>query len=217
MASEGQEPSQAAQAPVAAGEPAPAKAVAPVGARAPAGRDEVYFSGIAKHSTSLSRYLMWILVCIAGGVLGWLLMKVEALAELPLWLLSLGGLPMLLVTYLRHITTKYKVTGRRIEVERGILSKRVDSLELWRVLDVRYEQSLADRIFSNGKITLFGTDQTDPMLSLHGLPAHRELFESLRDAVQTARMTSRPMELVGGSEALEMMSGGQLGGDIEAP
>ncbi len=212
MASEGQEPTPAAEAPSAAGEAASPKAVAPVGAKAPAGRDEVFFTGIAKHSTSLSKYLLWILACIAGGVLGWLLMKVEALAELPLWLLSLGGLPMLLVTYLRHITTKYKVSGRRVEVEKGILSKRVDSLELWRVLDVRYEQSLFDRIFANGRITLYGTDQTDPMLCLHGLPEHRELFERLRDAVQTARMTSRPMELVGGAEAVEMMSGGELGG-----
>ncbi len=204
MVSEGQEPSEVKKA----GDEAPPKAVAPVGGRSPAGLDELYFSGIAKHSISLKSYMFWILACIVGGLLGWLLMKIEALADLPLWLLSLGGLPMLLVTYLRHITTKYKITGRRIEVEKGILSKRVDSLELWRVLDVRYEQSLLDRIFGNGRITLYGTDQTDSMLTLHGLPKHRELFESLRDAVQTARMTSRPMELVSGSDAIEMMTGG---------
>jgi len=219
MASEGQEPTEVAQAPApATAVAAPAtdaaaitkdapKAVAPVGAKAPAGRDELFFNGIAKHSVSLRGYLFWILICIAGGVLGWLLMKIDALAQWPLWLLSLGGLPMLLVTYLRHITTKFKITGRRIEVEKGILSKRVDSLELWRVLDVRYEQSLLDRIFGNGKVTLYGTDQTDPMIALHGLPKHRELFESLRDAVQTARMTSRPMELVSGSDAVELTAG----------
>ncbi|MEZ4380913.1 MAG: PH domain-containing protein [Nannocystaceae bacterium] len=212
MASEGQEPTEIAPAPESAPQAAAAKdapkAVAPAGGKAPAGADEVYFAGIAKHSTSMSKYLMWILVCIIGGVVGWGLMQIEALAGMPLWLLSLVGLPMLLVTYLRHITTKYKITGRRVETEVGILSKRVDSLELWRVLDVSYEQSLFDRMFNNGKITLITTDQTNASLTLHGLPEHRQLFERLRDAVQTRRMTSRPMELVNGDGgAVEMLGG----------
>jgi hypothetical protein len=47
---------------------------------------------------------------------------------------------------------------------------------------------------------LIGTDQTDKELRLHGLPDHRVLFEKLRDAVQLARHTSRPMEVVPGHE-----------------
>ncbi|MCA9698301.1 MAG: PH domain-containing protein, partial [Myxococcales bacterium] len=47
-----------------------------------------------------------------------------------------------------------------VETEHGVLSKTVDSLELWRVLDVKYNQSLIDRIFDNGRITLVSTDQS---------------------------------------------------------
>jgi hypothetical protein len=36
----------------------------------------------------------------------------------------------------------------------------LDHLELWRVLDVRYERNLIDQIFDNAKIILIGTDQT---------------------------------------------------------
>ncbi|MCB9566094.1 MAG: PH domain-containing protein [Myxococcales bacterium] len=206
-----QEPEANKEANKDASEAAP-RAVAPAGGRPPVGRDEVFFAGIAKHSVSLGRYLAAIGASIVGGVLGWLLMKIDALAQLPLWLLALVGLPMLLVAYLRHITTRYKISARRVETEHGVITKRVDSLELWRVLDVRYEQSLLDRLFDNGKITLVSTDQTDPNLVLHGIAGHRELFEKLRDAVQTARMTSRPMELVGGHEAVELAGGGELPG-----
>ena len=110
----------------------------------------------------------------------------------------LVGVPGLLWTYLTHITSKFKITRRRVETEKGIIAKKVDSLELWRVLDVQYEQSLLDRIFGIAKIKLMGTDQSDPVLELHGMPEHRQLFETLRDAVQDARHTNRPMELVPG-------------------
>ncbi len=172
---------------------------------------EYYFEGRAKHTAKFGTYLLWFFVCILGGALAYGLNQIEVIRELqwPLWVLSLLGTPMLLVTYLRHVTTRYKVGARRIETEKGILIKNVDSLELWRVLDVRYEQSILDRIFGIAKIQLIGTDQTDSTLEMHGIPNHREVFEKLRDAVQHARQTSRPMELVdGGGEGLEMLGGG---------
>ncbi|MBK8264954.1 MAG: PH domain-containing protein [Nannocystis sp.] len=182
-----------------------AVAAMPAGARPQLGSDEVLFEGVARHSVVLGGYLKGIAVCVAGGAVGVGLRQIEALATWPLWLLALVGLPVLLMTYLRHTTSRFKVSGRRVETEMGILSKRVDSLELWRILDVRYEQSFADRIFNNAKIILIGTDQSHPMLTLHGLPNHRALFEKLRDAVQTARLSSRPMEVVPGHDAAALV------------
>ena len=159
--------------------------------------DEVLFQGICLHTASLGRYFFWFLISMLGGTLAWALGHIELMAKLPLWVLGFAGFPGVLYTFLKHVTTKYKVSRKRIEYERGILSKTVDSLELWRVLDVKYQQNLIDRIFGNAKITLIGTDQTDPELVLYGLPNHRKLFEELRESVQAARHTSRPMELVG--------------------
>ncbi len=186
------------------------RAQPPAGSVAQRQGSELYFEGRAKHTAKFGTYLLWCFVCILGGALAYGLNQIEVIRELewPLWVLSLLGTPMLLVTYLRHITTTYKVGPRRIETEKGILIKNVDSLELWRVLDVRYEQSLLDRIFGIAKIQLIGTDQTDSTLEMHGLPNHRELFERLRDAVQAARQTGRPMELVDGGEGMEMLGGG---------
>lgn len=176
----------------------PPVAQPPRGSTAPAGSSEVMFAGPAKHSASLGGYVKWGLASALGGALAIAINSFEW--GVPGWMLGLlwlVGLPGLGWTYVTHVSTKYKVTGRRIETEHGVISKSVDSLELWRVLDVKYNQSLLDRILGNGKITLISTDQSDPNLELHGLPNHRELFEKLRDAVQDARQTSRPMELVG--------------------
>lgn len=181
-------------------------------ARPPAGstagpHDELIYQGVARHSASLGGYTKWIFVCIAGTAAGVALQQISALSEFPLFLLGLVGLPGILLVYLRHITTKFKVTLRRVEYEEGIISKHVDSLELWRVLDVRYSQTLMDRLTGNGRIVLVSTDKSDPELLLFGLPEHRKLFEQLRDAVQAARQTSRPMELVGQDGHGEEMGG----------
>jgi hypothetical protein len=193
----------------------PGRAVAspPQGSMAQPGSGEKLFEGTAAHSASLNQYAKWTLVSIAGGAIA---IGINAMDwGLPGWglaLLWLAGVPGLLWTYLTVISTKYKVSARRIETEEGVLAKKVETLELWRVLDVEYSQSLLDRILKNGRIKLISTDQTNPELLLHGLPNHRALFEQLRDAVQAARQTNRPMELVPGAGMGHDIGGHDLGG-----
>lgn len=178
--------------------PAPVKAYPPHGHTSLAsGSAELLFEGRCKHSAYLGSYLRAFLIALLAAGAAWGLTLVPALAAWPVWLLGLIGLPPLLAVFLRHRTTRYKISTRRIEFERGILTRTVDSLELWRVLDISYSQTLLDRMLGNAKIVLVGTDRSDPALVLHGLPDHRRLFESLRDAVQTARLSHRPMEFAG--------------------
>ncbi len=181
----------------------PARAQAPAGSVAQPGNEEIIYYGPAKQGAYVFDYVKWIFASVAAGVLGWGLGHIALFQSWPLWVLSLIGLPGLLWTFLRHTTTRYKITLRRIEFERGVLSKTVDSLELWRVLDVKYSQSLWDRIVGVARVTVSSTDQSTPELALYGLPNPRELFERLRDAVQLARHSNRPMELVGDGHGLE--------------
>jgi uncharacterized membrane protein YdbT with pleckstrin-like domain len=180
----------------------------PAQARTAGPQDEVLYQGVAKNSVLIPDYVKWVLVSVAGGTAAVFLAKIEFFSTWPLWVLGLLGLPGLLVVYLRHVTTKFKITLRRVETEHGIISKQVNSLELWRVLDVKYSQSLFDRMTGNGRVQLESTDKSDPVLVLHGLPEHRKVFEQLREAVQSARQTGRPMELVGGGDGhMEDMGG----------
>ncbi len=209
-------PTDPSAAPIAGPGPSipPPQAQPPVGSHPQPGSEEVLYEGIAKHSANIGTYLMWVAVCVLGGAVGYGLLQIPALSGYPMWVLSLVGVPMLLWSYLIHIKSKYKISRRRVETERGVLTTRLDTLELWRVLDVRYERNLIDQIFDNAKIILIGTDQSDPSLVLYGMPNHRQLFERLRDAVQAARHTNRPMELApgahGGHEVEALMHGGDV-------
>jgi len=81
----------------------------------------------------------------------------------------------------------FRVSTSRIEYEYGILSKRIDVLELWRCRDIRYQQNLIDRILRIAHIHVFTADVTTPHLEVTGLPASRELFEKLRDSIEIQR------------------------------
>lgn len=84
-------------------------------------------------------------------------------------------------------TTRYRITNYRIDFERGILKKRIDTLELWHVDDISFEQGLLDRIMNVGCIKVLSSDRTTPQLDLHGLPNPRAIFDSLRQRVITVK------------------------------
>lgn len=89
----------------------------------------------------------------------------------------------LLVPWLVTRTTRYKITNFRIDFERGILKKRIDTLELWHVDDISFEQGILDRIMNVGSIIVLSGDRTTPRLELHGVPNPRAIFDALRQRV----------------------------------
>jgi membrane protein YdbS with pleckstrin-like domain len=82
---------------------------------------------------------------------------------------------------------RFRITNTNIETENGILSKRIDVLELWRCRDVRYRQNLVDRILQIAHIDVYTADVTTPHLEVVGLPASRQLFEQIRDSIELQR------------------------------
>jgi uncharacterized membrane protein YdbT with pleckstrin-like domain len=81
----------------------------------------------------------------------------------------------------------YRVNAQRIEIERGYLGKRYESIDLFRVKDVVLEQGIIARLRGVGMITVFSTDQVEPILAIGPIPNAKELFQTMRDAVAAAR------------------------------
>jgi len=84
---------------------------------------------------------------------------------------------------------KFRVTNTVIETERGLLSKSIDVLQLWRCKDVRYRQNLIDRVLGIAHVEIFTSDSTTPHLEIVGMPASRQLFEQLRDSIEIQRQS----------------------------
>ncbi|HEV2293376.1 MAG TPA: PH domain-containing protein [Tepidisphaeraceae bacterium] len=84
-------------------------------------------------------------------------------------------------------TTRYRITNYRIDYERGVLKKRIDTMELWHVDDISFEQGFVDRLMNVGSIKILSDDRTTPRLDLDGLPNPRAIFDQLRQRVITVK------------------------------
>jgi uncharacterized membrane protein YdbT with pleckstrin-like domain len=108
-------------------------------------------------------------------ILGWVLLPV------------LVGAFLLGSVWIQIRSRRWKLTSRRIEIESGFLSRRVDTLELWRVRDVEFRQTLMDRMTGVASISITAHDEGSPVLDVRGLPGGREIYDRLMNAVMQAR------------------------------
>jgi uncharacterized membrane protein YdbT with pleckstrin-like domain len=92
-------------------------------------------------------------------------------------------------------TTVYELTTQRLKITRGILSRRLDELELFRVKDYAMDQPLLLRLVGLGNLTLVTSDASTPRIALRAIPGVQAVREKLRTAVQSERDRKRVREL----------------------
>jgi uncharacterized membrane protein YdbT with pleckstrin-like domain len=98
----------------------------------------------------------------------------------------------------RYLSTKNHtivVTNERITVTTGVLSKRMDELELYRVKDSRVDEPFLLRIFGLGNVVLATSDATDPTLVIPGITDAKTLRQNLRGCVEKMREVKQVREV----------------------
>ena len=113
----------------------------------------------------------------------------------PLAALALFWSAYLLAAFVGRRAVTYTLSPQRIEIEHGILGKRYESIELWRVRDVVLEQTALQRLRGVGTLTLYSNDQVEPHLEVGPVADAKALFDKLRDAVAAARKDARVVPL----------------------
>ena len=101
----------------------------------------------------------------------------------------------LLATFGARRSVRYTISAQRLEIESGVLGRRYESVELWRVRDVVLEQTLFERMRGVGRMTIYSSDQVEPTLAVGPVAAARPLYDRLRDAVAAARKEARVIPL----------------------
>jgi membrane protein YdbS with pleckstrin-like domain len=76
----------------------------------------------------------------------------------------------------------YEVTADRIEWSRGILDRRVDNVDMFRVVDLKMRRSLLDCIFGIGTVALITNDKTDPEFVFKKVRDCRYLYDVIKKA-----------------------------------
>lgn len=128
------------------------------------------------------------------GVLAFAIATVAAVAIAAIGLLLAAG--MWVHTALLRRSTRYRITDRSIDIEQGIISRRIDTLPLWRVKDVEFQQSVTERMLGTARIYVMTSDSTDPKLVLVGLSDSRAVFERVKQAADISRQNRNVVGMI---------------------
>jgi uncharacterized membrane protein YdbT with pleckstrin-like domain len=104
-------------------------------------------------------------------------------------LLPVVGLGLLLLLRVWYLvaSTRYRLTTQRLFVQKGLIAKQLEEIELFRVKDVTVSQGFIQRLLGVGTVIVLSTDDTTPQLELAGIRKPVAVKETLRGAFRTAR------------------------------
>lgn len=78
--------------------------------------------------------------------------------------------------------TRYEVSSDRIEWSRGLLDRKVDNLDMFRIIDLKLRRNLLDCIVGVGSVTAITTDKTDPEFTFEKIRNPRGLYDAIKKA-----------------------------------
>jgi len=142
------------------------------------------FKGSSSFVVSLGTFLLGSMIVVAAIV---------GAIVLSIWLLIVAGVTLILMA-VRWIVIRsrtYELTTERVRVRTGIVNKRTDEMELYRVEDITLFEPLVQRLFGVGTIRIATNDTSTPTLEIEAIRGAAELREQLRKSVEACRDRTR--------------------------
>lgn len=86
-----------------------------------------------------------------------------------------------LVYWVNSISTHFEITSQRVRIERGILSKRKESVELFRIDHFDVLKPLGMRLAGHCILHLRSSDAGFPSIRIYGIASLEQLGDTLRE------------------------------------
>jgi membrane protein YdbS with pleckstrin-like domain len=96
-----------------------------------------------------------------------------------------------LVYWIRSISTTYEITTQRVRVERGLLSKDKENVELFRIDHFDLHKPLGMRLVGQCMLHLRSSDASFPTVVIFGIPDLEALADTLRECSLRERTRRR--------------------------
>ena len=97
------------------------------------------------------------------------------------------GIFLLIRAWYRVSSTRYRLTTQRLFVQTGLIAKKLEEVELFRVKDVTLHQGILQRLLGVGNVVVLSSDDTTPRLELAGISNPIDVKEQIRNAFRAAR------------------------------
>jgi membrane protein YdbS with pleckstrin-like domain len=108
------------------------------------------------------------------------------------------ALMVLIDVWIKFASRKYRITNQRLFVTTGLIARKTEEIELFRIKDVKVDQGILERMLGYGTITVFSSDETAPQLVMIGIGRPVDVKETLRTLYRAARRDAgvRPTEFM---------------------
>jgi hypothetical protein len=142
----------------------------------------------------------WMVVAIAGILARWWIPAL--LAACPVldpvhgiflaaarwsWLAAACPAIALVHAWIASRLVRYDLSADRLLISQGLLLRRMDNLELYRVRDLHLELPLTSRLLGVGNIVLDTVDHTSPVVTLRGVRDPVDAFNRIRASAEASR------------------------------
>ena len=87
--------------------------------------------------------------------------------------------------------TTYTLYTDRLVIQSGLLTRRTEEIRLYRILDVSLKESVCQRLFRVGSITLQSADQTSPKQFIHDIRHAEDVHRLVSDIAEQQRRINR--------------------------
>jgi len=112
---------------------------------------------------------------------------VPSMSALLLSILTVGL--YLVFRYFQVKGTSYRITTHRLVLETGILNKKLEQVDLYRVTDYSVERPFGQRLMGTGNLILETVDRTAPRVVIRDLKTDVvSLYEAVRAATERDRI-----------------------------
>lgn len=138
------------------------------------------FSGHPAVIYTVAQLLYFLVAVILAVVVGFSVGSNIGILYALLSLLVFCGI-VCLYFYLKSLKTHYEVTTQRIKLERGLLSKKQESLELFRIDHFELLKPFGMRLLGQAELHLFSSDAEFENFYLYAVPQLEALAETLRE------------------------------------
>jgi len=87
--------------------------------------------------------------------------------------------------------TTYSLSNDRLFVDQGLIKLHSEEILLYRVRDLSFSQSLGQRIFGVGSVTIQSSDKTSPILELRNIKNAFDVKELIHENVEKMKLERR--------------------------
>jgi len=100
------------------------------------------------------------------------------------WLVTLIVLIVQLIWFfialIRQRSIQYTITNQRVIIERGVLSKSLNEIDMRTIDETEFFQKFSERLLGIGSVTLISSDKVFPTTSLRSIKDPRAVRELIR-------------------------------------